>query len=475
MTPEKAAGLAANLLILAFKDATLDDGSISVGLEQGSTHLAKSEKHYLLKSGGMMATKKAARKLVPLLDFYPLEQCIQRLTTVVIELKDTGTPLANAHEGIRKQVLQFLQTFSTQGQWEVVHAVRGINPSECSFTLGTCHFYVMDDDQFSLWGRRMATGRYDPPNNAPLFQSWFQQEAALRGQVVAAVKVRATDHEHARAKGRSRIGEVLNVLRYAQLVIGFPEKPFPELGVAVQQWWEDHSIVIQLDKPNFGTRKAGSGHVGIPISISRQAPGWNGLEQLVRLELSARSELQLRMTTALEWIGQAAAAPNPPIRLVGLVTAWEALLIEESETLGKKRKLANRVSRLIAKADAEQQRVFQEIEELYEGRSECIHAGLLDVEKDSLAKAIQLVAKTVDGLLNREPFHRMSCLEDVLKVIEPLPKASSPEMCRRWIAENAYYRWLGGGHPSGRDVQHWLEAEKEYLNLTTAPISISTT
>src|SRR5437016_2399540 len=110
------------------------------------------------------------------------------------------------------------------------------------------------------------------------------------------------------------------------------------------------------------------------MSISRQAPGWTGLEQLVRLDLSARNELQLRLTTALEWIGQAALAPSHPIRLVALVTALEALLIEESESAGKKTKLANRVSRLIADSDSEMPGLIKEIEELYKTRSECVHA-----------------------------------------------------------------------------------------------------
>jgi len=33
---------------------------------------------------------------------------------------------------------------------------------------------------------------------------------------------------------------------------------------------------------------------------------------------------------------------------------------------------------------------------------------------------------------------------------------------RRWIAENAYFRWRREGCPDGEDVRHWLESEKEY-------------
>jgi hypothetical protein len=144
------------------------------------------------------------------------------------------------------------------------------------------------------------------------------------------------------------------------------------------------------------------------------------------------------------------------------------MLIEESESLGKKSKLANRLSKLVARSQAEEDAVAQEVEELYEVRSECIHAGLVNIEKEELTGAIKLIAKTVDALLNRAPFCTMISLETVLKQVEP---PSSEARRRRWIAENAYYRWVSEGRPSGRDVQHWLEAENEYLTFVATPIS----
>src|SRR5206468_2797547 len=119
-----------------------------------------------------------------------------------------------------------------------------------AFTLGQCRFYLMDDQQFTLWGRRFATGRYNPPANAPLFQSWVQHEAALLGQTVAVARVRAMDQDHARAKGRSRVEEVINLLRYAQLATGIGFGSFPEVGLCNQHELDDHSIVIRIDKPS---------------------------------------------------------------------------------------------------------------------------------------------------------------------------------------------------------------------------------
>jgi hypothetical protein len=436
MSPEKAATQAANWLMFAFKSIVPDNYSVAAG----SFRAGPSGQSFMLKPESLAAISSAARKLAPFLDYFPLEQCFERLASYVVEEKDAGTPLPQVHDRLRKKILLFVQGFASQGEWEVVYAVRAVDCSEGPFTVGPCRVYQMDEQQFRLWGRRRATGRYDPPGNAPLSESWFRQEGALQGQIVAAARIQAIDHEHARAKGRRRIEEVLNVLRYAQLAIGFPEKPFPEVGLSVPQWWEDHSIVIQLDKPNFGTNKTSVGPVGSPLSISREAPGWNGLEHLLTLDVSARSELQLRLTTALEWIGQAALAPSAPIRLVALVTALEALLIEESESLGKKTKLANRVSRLIGQSEGEQQPIAKEVEEVYETRSECVHAGMVDVEKGALLRTVRLVARVVEAILTRPPYCAANSLEDMLTYIDQ-PSARQDEARSRWVAEQALTPW----------------------------------
>ncbi len=461
MSPEKAAKQAANLLMLAFKSIVPDDYSVGAG------HFRKgpSEQNFVLKPESLEALANAARKLVPFIDFFPLEKCIDHLTTFVVEEKDANTPLPQVHERLRGKVIQFLKGFASQVEWEFVLAVKGVNCSEGAFTVGQCSFYLMDDNQFALWGRRFATGRYDPPNNAPLFQSWVQHEAALRGQIVAVARVRATDQDHARAKGRSRIEEAVNVLRCGQVAIGFGFATFPEIGLCSQHQLDNHSIVIRLDKPSCSTNKSGGGSAGFPLSIIRHAPGWNELEKVVRLDLSARNELQLRLTTALEWIGQATVAPSSPIRLVALVTALEALLIEESESTGKKSKLAKRVSRLIATSDAEVPGLAREIEEVYKTRSECVHAALVDVEKAEIDRVVRLVTKTVKGILTKPPFNTANSLADILSLIAP-PLIRSDEARCRWITENAYFRWLNEGRPNNRSIQHWLDAEREFICTT---------
>ena len=95
----------------------------------------------------------------------------------------------------------------------------------------------------------------------------------------------------------SRFEEAINLLRYGQLVVAFPERIFPEIGLWIRQWQHDHSFAVQIDSPNFGTHRLLGGPEGNWYSVSRKAPGWAGLEQITLLDRSARSEMQLRFTT----------------------------------------------------------------------------------------------------------------------------------------------------------------------------------
>ena len=143
MSPEKTAKQAANLLMVVFKEAEVALPTESeVGRIDYGFHLAPSKKRYLLKAASFEALKKAAAKLVTLMDGYPVKQCIGHLTDIAVAEKDMGTPLAQAHDRMRAKVLEFLRGFENQGQWEVVFAVRGIDPNRGPFQIDPCSFYL---------------------------------------------------------------------------------------------------------------------------------------------------------------------------------------------------------------------------------------------------------------------------------------------------------------------------------------------
>jgi hypothetical protein len=417
MSPEKAAKLAASTLMQAYKKISLFDQSEEVGLIAHSIRAGPSGRSYLLRSDAQLAIRKAARHLVAFLDSFPMDKCWARLADFVVEEKDSTTPLSQVHDRLRINVLTFIQAFASQQQWEVVYAVRGMDISDGPISISACSFSLMDEHQFLLWGRRETTGTYDPPLDARVGNDWRTFQAPLLDQVVATVRVRAADHDHARAKGRSRIEEVLNLVRFSQLSIGTSYWPAPAIGLPVDAA-ADHCLCMCLDNRGFSSNRAFGGPTGTPLSMMIVTPAWTELEQMLRLDLGIRNEIQLRITTALTWVGQAVLAPTGPIRLVTLVSALEALLIEESESIGKKRKLASRISKLTATTDREQQEKYKEVEELYETRSECVHAGLLDVEKEEVDSAGRVVVTTVEALA-KPPYSALESLSRIVSEIDP--------------------------------------------------------
>ena len=202
--------------------------------------------------------------------------------------------------------------------------------------------------------------------------------------------------------------------------------------------------------------------------MSRRAPGWNGWDNLIRADLSARSELEVRLSTALQWVGQAALAPAASIRLVALVTALEATLIEEGESMGKKAKLSGRISKLLAHTNEEKEKIASQVVKLYGIRSECVHTGLVDVERAQVEISVQLVAGTINALLCEAPYNTMASLSDVVDHIEG---AVARVDRQRWISENAYLRYRDETDNPGKDrsLQHWLDAEREYNSRRMRP------
>lgn len=462
MSPDKTAKYVANQLMVVFKEVEIGSPTETEMMAAHGYHLAPSGNRYLLKAASYDALNRAAFKLTTLMDGYPQQQCVSHLTEIAVTQKDIGATPAQAHERMRTKALEFLRGFENQGQWEAVFAVRDIDPNAGAFQIGPCSFYLMDDGQFALWGRRFSSGRYEPSPEAGILQEWVRDEAPMRGQFVAVARINAINHDHARTKGRNRIQEAINLLRYGQLVVGFPESNFPEIGFWVRQWQHDHSFVVQIDHPNFGSQRLMGGPEGTWHSVCCQAPGWSGLEKIILLDRGLRSEMQLRFTTALQWVGQAALAASSSVRLVALVTALEALLIGESESAGKKTKLARRISALLSTTDQEKAGLIAEVEELYRNRSECVHGGGIEIEAAILNGAVRLLARTFEAVVSNPLSCTATTLQEILERIDPTPASGDPDRLR-WVTENAYLRWVGEGKPNDRQIQHWFDAEREYL------------
>src|SRR5580704_1572504 len=465
---DKIAKLAANRLMVAFKEITTEQMPANRVLEPHGYQRASSGRHWRFDAASLRAVNAAAKVLVHSTDAYPLQRSIDHLQSIIVEETEGGTLIGDVHPRLQSAIRRFLARFETPDEWEVLEAVRGIDPNNGPFSIGVCKFYLMDDEQFRLWLQRYISGNYEPPPETPIHPHCLEEQAAMKGQFVAAARVRAVDAEHARTKARARIEEVLNLLRYGQLVVGYPPEPFPEIGWWLPQRQSDHCFTIQLNGSSTSSIRSVGGPIGNSYGVSRRAPAWPEIENILATEASVRDELQRQIVSALEWVGQAALAPTGAIRLVTLMTALEALLLERGEALGKKSKLADRVSRLIAKSEEHILDVMRRVKQLYGTRSECVRGEPLDIEAHDLRDLSGMIAKVLHSILTEEPWKVAARLTEILKQIEPAGACDNGDR-RRWIETNAYLRWLNEGKPDGRQFQHWLDAERE-LACTRAAV-----
>jgi hypothetical protein len=73
--------------------------------------------------------------------------------------------------------------------------------------------------------------------------------------------------------------------------------------------------------------------------------------------------------------------------------------------------------------------------------------------------------KVVEAILTQPAFCVATGLGDILAQIDP-PEIRSDSARSARVAENAYFRWLDEGRPDDRQLQHWLDAEREYICTT---------
>ncbi len=296
----------------------------------------------------------------------------------------------------------------------MVLAVTGLGGP--AFSLGPCRFFEVGKAEFDLWGRREFSGRYDPPPGtpSPLDNRPFE---AILGNWAAAVRVRAVDAKHAVAKARFRLEEVLNVIRFVGFRFVSPCN-CPRTGLGRPNFLSDSSLAMRIDPIGGFARTVGSGGV-TSLETCRLSPAWAALTALVGKEDSDRTDLEKTVAVALEWVGQAAAAPLTPVRLVSLVTALEVLVIDRHESLGKRSKLSHRVGRIVSACYLDGGDHTSAASELYRVRSECLHEGVTQVEDGVVNTAYDFVTAVVLAYLTTEPYRNCLDLSAVLALDEP--------------------------------------------------------
>lgn len=189
----------AQALISGFRAIELYDESKSYDIwVRQEIWRSPSDRRYHAGPDVFDSVERATKLLSEYILDYPIDSLTEKLQQVLLDVKDSAAPLQDAQQRLASGVHSIVSELSVLGEWEVVCAVTGIDMSEGSVAVGRCRVFRMDEETFQLWGKRHATGLYDPPETTRILDNWFHGEHALIDQSVASIRISAADSHHAR-------------------------------------------------------------------------------------------------------------------------------------------------------------------------------------------------------------------------------------------------------------------------------------
>lgn len=296
MPPKRVIDFALGCLMAAYRECEPFDANRT----DFSVWMFTSTKYTQFGSTKSMraAIRKLAEKCSRWLDQYPLQDLEGHLQSCVADVKEKAIDPATASSMLREKLITFFRAIEVPGEWEIVSAIYGVAANQPPFALGPCHFYIMDQPQYDKWKLRESSGRYEPPGGTVPISDRTGFGRELVGNWVAAVRVRASDHVHAKAKAQFRVEETLNLLRHGTFHFRHPQK-CPRLGLGHPSHLNHSLICMRVDAPGHFSRSSQGGGEGVSTEICNMVRAWLPLQQLMMKEPVARTELETRVMTEL--------------------------------------------------------------------------------------------------------------------------------------------------------------------------------
>jgi hypothetical protein len=106
--------------------------------------------------------------------------------------------------------------------------------------------------------------------------------------------------------------------------------------------------------------------------------------EILSKNLSSRSEIEKRLSTAIRWIGTAMDEEYDCDKFLKFAVALECLLAKRNEEISTP--LAERCTFILSENKEERRDLYKMVKRLYNTRSEIAHKGKVEIEKDQLNK-----------------------------------------------------------------------------------------
>lgn len=359
-----------------------------------------------LTPNGQDVLSKLLRDSAEYLDAYPREEFRTRLTTMIADAKQQfANPNSALADWLKDHLQQFFFRLDAQEEWETLFPVSGIAPDQEPFLIAQASFFKLDIATYETWKPKVP-------------RPFAHLDVNLLGEWVAAIKVRALDHAHARAKAIPILEQAINTIRYGAFPMTSAWKCV-RFGAGSKGYWGSQAFARPASHQKAISQLSQDGSDGFSVKFCDLVCGYYDVVKILEQPQAERTPLQQDVLRAVTWVGQAAAAPLESVRLALLITAFEVLLINEHESKGKKPKISSRLAATVALLGRSSSQAANDGTRLYALRSEVLHSGSTEVTCADVLLAFDYVTMIVTTFLTSPALSSCKTLTDVLAILKP--------------------------------------------------------
>jgi hypothetical protein len=311
----------------------------------------------------------------------------------------------------------------TPVKWTVYHEVRGLMPDGLPYSVGNIEFLAIDDAQAA--GLTVSTGPIvEGTLNTPEQKRDMRElitdliETRMKGKTYAKLPVEALEYNAASSLATKKLRSAIDVINFFADVLGSAGTCLFLPGDTEPT----HQVSLMFQE---SAQSASQMHTKGPLApfylshINDARARRTGFDRAsLLLAKMNRNGLENRILASLQWAGRAAVETRHEEAFLLFVIALESLLLRNDRAGEMRFRFALNGSHLLARKSEDRGRVFNELRDAYDKRSEIVHSGSTQVTITELSRVHTFTRKALLVFLLDEPFRNMNSedqFEDWLK------------------------------------------------------------
>jgi hypothetical protein len=339
------------------------------------------------------------------------------IQTAMVHSLDLDTNRPRPHLPFQKRLTDSLAELKkalsqTSVKWTVYHEVRGLMPDGLPCSIGSIEFLLIDNAQAAALTAStdsFVEGTLSTPEQKRDMREVTRDliEVRMKGKTYAKLTVEALESNAASSLATKKLRSVIDVINFFADVLGSAgtclflpgdTEPTRQISLMFQESAQSASQI--LTKGPLAP---------LYLSHINEARARRiGLDRAsLLLAKNGRNALENRILTSLQWAGRAVDETRDEEAFLLYVIALESLLLKKDQTTEMRFRFALNGSHLLADKFEDRGRIFNELRDAYDKRSQIVHSGSTQVAITELSRIHALTRNAVLTVLLNEPFRNM--------------------------------------------------------------------